>query len=90
LSNILAVTYEDAVAVSVAPAGNKDPKGPFCALQAATTAGTVTVITARGSLTTIYLPLGQIVPLAVKCVQSLGTAAGVVGFLAMPYGGAGQ
>ena len=86
----MAVTYEDAVAVTVGPAGDKDPKGPFAALQATTTAGTVTVRTARGTSTTIYLPLGQIVTLAVKGVISLGTAVGVVGFLAEPYPGGQQ
>jgi hypothetical protein len=87
MSDIMAVTYEDAVAVTVGPVGNKDANGPFAALQATTAAGTVSVMTARGRTTTIYLPLGIIVPLAVKAVISLGTATGVVGFLANPYTG---
>lgn len=79
MSDIMAVTYEDAVAVTVGPPNNKDPKGPFAALQATTAAGTVSVLTARGTTTTIYLPLGTIITIAVKGVISLGGASGVVG-----------
>jgi len=86
----MAVTYEDAVAVTVGPTNSKDPAGPFAALQATTAGGTVSVMTARGRTTTIYLPLGTIVPLAVKGVISLGTATGVVGFLAGPPYAGGQ
>jgi hypothetical protein len=90
MSTIMAVTYEDAVAVTVESVTGKDPKGPFAALQATTTAGTCNVLTARGTTTTIYLPLGVIVPIAVKGVFSLGTAAGVIGLMAMPYSGGQQ
>jgi hypothetical protein len=89
MSNIMAVTYEDAVSVTVSATVN-DPKGPFCGLQATTAAGTVTVVTARGSTTTIYLPLGTVIPLAVRRVSSLGGASGVVGFLVSPYAGGQQ
>lgn len=88
MSDILAVTYEDAHPVVVG--GARDPNGPYAALQATTTAGTVTVNTLRGTQVTIYLPLGQIVPLAVKNVQALGSAVGVVGFNANPYAGGQQ
>ena len=88
MSDIMAVTYEDAVAVTVG--STNDPKGPFAGLQATTAAGTCTVVTVRGTSTTIYLPLGTVIPLAVRRVSSLGGASGVVGFIATPVFGSGQ
>lgn len=90
MSDIYAVTYEDAVAVTVGPPNNKDVNGPFAALQATTAAGTVSVLTNRGRTTTIYLPLGTIIPLAVRGVISLGGASGVVGFLCSEFTGGRQ
>lgn len=90
MSDAYAVTYEDAVAVTVNPSNGKDPKGPFCALQATVTAGTASVLTARGTTTTVYIPLGQPLTLAVKGVISLGGASGVVGFLSSIYPGGQQ
>lgn len=90
MSDVMAVCLEDAVAVTVNPPNGKDPAGPFCALQATSSGGTATVLTARGRTTTVYIPLGAPLYLAVKGVISLGGAAGVVGFLASPYTGSQQ
>jgi hypothetical protein len=88
MSDILAVTYEDAVAVTVG--STNDAKGPFAALQATTAAGTCTVVTLRGTTTTIYLPLGVVIPIAVRRVSSLGGASGVIGLLGSPFNGGQQ
>lgn len=87
MSDAYAVTYEDAVAVTVNPSGGKDTNGPFAALQATVTAGTASVRTIMGRTVTVYIPLGQPLTLAVTGVISLGGASGVVGFKASIYPG---
>lgn len=87
-SDIRAVTYDDAIAVTASDTV-ADPKGPFSALQATTLAGVVKVTTLRGSDTVIYLPLGEIVTLAVQRVWTSGAVAtGIVGFKAPSVNGA--
>jgi|HubBroStandDraft_2_1064218.scaffolds.fasta_scaffold833886_1 hypothetical protein len=88
MSNILAVTYEDAESVTLSNTV-PDPDGPFAALQATNSAGTAKVTTIRGTPITIYLPLGTIVPLAVNQVWNTANASAmaIVGFKANPYKG---
>lgn len=86
MSNIDAVTYYDGAAITASD-GTDDPAGPFAALQATTAAGTASVIFTGGSSSavTVYLPLGVIVPVAVRRVRSTGTTAtGVTGLRAFP------
>lgn len=87
-SDIRAVTYDSAVAVTQSDT-NKDPNGPFSALQATTAAGLAKVTTLRGETTTVYLQLGNPLTLAVTRVWSSVTAAtGIVGFKAPSVNGA--
>lgn len=91
MSDINSITYSGAVAVTLqASLPGTDPGAPYAALQATTLAGTVTVMMMSGSQVTIYLPLGEIVPVAVRGVQSGGVATGIVGFHANPYKGSAQ
>jgi len=90
MSDIMAVTYEDAVAVTQSDNTN-DPKGPFAALQCTGTAGLAKVTTKQGTAVSIYLPQGVIVPIAVRRVWSTGTAAtSIIGLLAVPLSGGQQ
>lgn len=83
MSNILAVTYEDAVAVTKDDA-TADPAGPFAGFLC-TAAGNVKVTTIRGTAVVIpSMTVGQLVPLAISRVWSTGTAGTVVGLVAMP------
>jgi hypothetical protein len=87
-SNIQAVTYETAFAVTASDTV-VDPNGPFAALQCTGVAGLAKVITKAGQTVTIYLPLGVVVPLAVTQVfASVTTATNIVGMRALPYQGA--
>jgi len=90
MSDIMAITYEDAVPVQLNPTNGKDPNGPFAALQSTAGAGTASIVTARGRTTTIYLPLGQIMNVACKGVISVSGASSVVGLIAVPYAGGQQ
>lgn len=86
-SDIRAVTYDDAVAVTPSDTVN-DPKGPFSALEATTADGTCKVTTLRGTDVTVYLLRGKILTLAVSRVWSTGGLANVVGFKAPAVNGA--
>jgi hypothetical protein len=88
MSDILAVSYEDAQNVTLSNT-TPDPAGPFAALQATNTAGTAKVTTIRGTPITIYLPLGTIVPLVTGQVWNTANAVSmaIVGFKANPYKG---
>ena len=55
-------------------------------LQATTAAGLTKVTCGNGDVVTIYLTLGDVLPLNVVRVWSSVTAAtGIVGFVAMPF-----
>jgi hypothetical protein len=90
MSDIAAVTYTNAVAVTVSDT-TADPAGILAALQCTGTAGLAKVQPANGSAAVvIYLALGVVVPLAVSRVWSTGTAAtNIIGFKAMPISKAG-
>jgi hypothetical protein len=80
MSDIRAITYDDAQAITPSDTVNC---GPFVALQATTSAGIAQVTTQRGTTVEVYLPLGVIVPIAVTRVWSTHlAAAGIVGFTA--------
>ena len=90
MSDIMAITYEDVVAVTPSDT-TKDPKGPFCALEATTAGGVASIVTARGTTTTIVLAAGVIKTIACKQVRVTGTTAtGIVGYLAGPPYAGGQ
>jgi hypothetical protein len=86
MSTIESTTYEAAAVPTLSDTAT-DPLGPFAALQCTATPGTVKVHTVGGQDVTIYIALGQIVPLAVARVWSSGTTPGIalVGFRAAPY-----
>jgi hypothetical protein len=87
-SDIRAVTYDDAVAVTASDTVN-DPNGPFSALQATVGGGLIRVTTLRGSTAVVYLVLGEILTLAVTRVWVSGAVAtGIVGFKAPAVNGA--
>lgn len=88
MSDIRSVTYHGAYAVTESDTA-ADPKGPFSGLQATTAAGLAKVTCLDGSVATVYLPLGLIMPLAVSRVWSSVTAAtGIVGLKAPNVNGA--
>ena len=84
MSDIRAVTYEHAIAVSPSDTVN-DPAGPFAGLHCTGTAGLATVWTRSGSVQ-VYLLQGVVLPLLVYRVGVTGTSAtGVLGMKALPY-----
>jgi hypothetical protein len=86
MSNIMAITYEGAAAVTQSDA-TADPAGPFAAFYVGTTGGNVKVTTIDGSTVTLAGTLiGQIYPIAITRVWSTGTAASnILGLRALPY-----
>lgn len=90
MSSIMAVTYENAWAVTPSDATD-DPKGPFAAFYVGTT-GNVKVHTARGNDVTFKnVPQGTTIHVAITRVWSTGsgTPADVLGLTVLPYKGAG-
>lgn len=86
MSNILAITYEDAVAITASDSV-ADPAGPFAGFFTGS-GGNVKVQTRSGAVTLTSLPAGVIVPLWVSRIWSTGTTAtGVLGMLALPFKG---
>jgi hypothetical protein len=90
MSNILAITYDDAIPVTPSDTTD-DPNGPFAGFYSGS-GGTVRVLTARKTdRTLVGVPAGVIVPIAIRRVfSSTTTATGVLGTIAMPYKGGGQ
>ena len=85
MSDIRAVTYEKAVAVTTSDTV-ADPAGPFAGLHATTAAGLAKVTTVNGDVVTLYLLLGTVLNVAVQRVwTSVTTATGIVGVQANPY-----
>lgn len=87
MSDIQAVTYDDALAVT---ASNTvaDPAGPFAALLVCVTGNLKFTTRAGTTITMTAVPVGTVVPLVTSRVWTTGTTATVVGMLAMPYRGA--
>lgn len=84
MSNILATTYDAALAVTVSDS-TADPAGPFAGLLVIT-AGTVKFTDQQGNTTTCgSLAAGTVIPVVVSRVWSTGTAGAVVGLRAEPY-----
>ncbi len=96
MSNILAVTYEGAAAVTPSDSAI-DPAGPFAGLWVLVT-GTLKFMTIRGDtvtltsaeVTQIIVGNGGFIPIAVNRVWATGTTATVLGLLAKPYAGGNQ
>jgi hypothetical protein len=87
MSNIMAVTYEGAKAVTTANSGN-DVAGPFAGLLVTAT-GTLKFTTIAGDVITLSsTSVGQIIPIATKLVWTTGTSATVLGLTVPPYKGA--
>lgn len=89
MSSILAITYDDVIAVTPSDTVD-DPNGPFAGFYISGTAGTVTFLTVRGHAGIISPGAGVIVPFAIRRIYSSGTSAtGVYGCIAMPFKGKG-
>lgn len=85
MSDILAVTYDDAIAVTPSDTTD-DPAGPFAGLQCTGTAGLAKIITGAGRTATIFLPQGICTPIAARRVFTTGTAAtSIIGLRAQPF-----
>ena len=88
MSNIAAITYDCAVAVTKSDTVN-DPNvgltGNFAGLYVAST-GTVAFVDSLGNTVTIggTLLAGQIIPIRCVRVKATGTSATVLGMLAIP------
>lgn len=84
MSNILSITYDDAIAVTQSDSVD-DPAGPFAGFHSGS-GGTVKVTTIRGTTATITnIPAGVIYTLSIKRVWSgTTTASGVLGMVANP------
>lgn len=87
MSNIQAVTYEDAVDVTLSDTVN-DPAGPFAGLLVCSDGDTIKFTSRTGTITLAGGYAGQIIPIMVRRVWNTGTSATVVGLLALPYKGA--
>lgn len=87
MSDILAITYDNATAVAQSDTVN-DPAGPFAGFFTGA-GGTVKVTTIQNNPVSLTnLPAGIIVPLAILRVWSaVTTASGVLGMTALPYKG---
>lgn len=84
MSNILARTYDAALAVTKDDATN-DPAGPFAGLLVAV-AGTVKFTDNQGNdVATGSILAGTVLDIATKRVWSTGTTATVYGLRALPY-----
>lgn len=89
MSNILAITYDDAIAVTPSDTVD-DPNGPFAGFFIGGTAGSVAFLTNRGHAATITPGAGVIVPIAIRRILSGGTSAtNIYGVIAMPFKGKG-
>jgi hypothetical protein len=87
MSDILAITYDDAVTVTPSDT-QADPAGPFAGLLVTAT-GTLKFRTIRGhDIALSSTTVGQQIPYAVARVWSTGTTATVLGNLALPFKGA--
>jgi len=85
VSNILAVTYDDAIAVTASDATN-DPAGPFAGFYTGS-GGTIKVTTIRGTTTTftnVQSGVAMTVPI-LRVWSSVTTATGVLGLVANPF-----
>lgn len=83
MSNILATTYDDAVAVTKSDTVD-DPAGPFAGLLVSV-AGTLKVTTVRNTTIAFVVVAGQTVPFPVARVWSTGSASTVFGLIANPF-----
>ena len=83
MSDIQAVTYQDAVAVTESDSVN-DTSGPFAGLWC-TSAGTLSFVTPAGSVVTLNVATNGLIPIACKRVNSSGTAGSFLGLLANPF-----
>jgi hypothetical protein len=85
MSNILSITYDDAIAITASDSVD-DPSGPFAAFHTGT-GGTIKVTTIKGnSVALTNLPAGIVYTLAIKRVwSSTTTATGVFGMVALPF-----
>ncbi len=84
MSNILATTYDAAIAVTKSDT-LADPQGPFAGLFVAV-AGIVRFVDGMGNeITTGSLAAGTVVPIVVTRVFNTTTAATVFGLRAAPY-----
>lgn len=84
-SNIMAITYEDAIAVTASDTV-ADPSGPFAGFYVGV-AGTVKLTTVRGTAAT-FLNCQAGVVYTVACSRiwsSVTTATNILGMVAMPY-----
>jgi hypothetical protein len=85
VSNILAVTYDSARAIT--PANGTIFDQPFAGLLVTAT-GTLKFTSANGDDVTLSsTTVGQIIPIATTRVYSTGTSASVMGLVAPPYKG---
>jgi hypothetical protein len=87
MSNILAISYEDVIAVTAsdsAPQFGTKPAAGFMV----TTAGTIKIKTQRGSTPTLTVNAGVIYPIAITQVFSTGTSGvgNIFALMALPYG----
>lgn len=83
MSNILAITYDQAVTVTKSDSTD-DPKGPFAGLFVGV-AGTLKFTTMNGVDVSTTVVAGQTVPIVVKRVWSTGTASTVYGLITPPF-----
>ena len=83
MSNINAITYSDAVAVTKSDS-TADAKGPFAGLLVTAT-GTVSFVTTGGNTISLTgVAANAILPISCVRVNSTGTAATVLGLYAAP------
>ncbi len=85
MSNILAITYDDAIAVTASDTVD-DPAGPFAGFYSGA-GGTIKVTTIKGTAATLVnVPAGIVVTLAIRRVWSgTTTATSVLGMVANPF-----
>jgi hypothetical protein len=83
MSNILAVTYDQAVAVTKSDSTN-DPAGPFAGLYVATAGNVKFNDIAGNTITVTSAPVG-VIPIATLRVWSNGTSGTVYGLFALPF-----
>ena len=83
MSDIQAVTYQDAVTVTESDSVD-DTSGPFAGLWC-TSAGTLSFVTPAGSVVTLNVATNGLIPIACKRVNSTGTAGTFLGLLAAPF-----
>jgi hypothetical protein len=85
MSNILAITYDDAIAVTASDSVN-DPAGPFAGFYTGS-GGTIKVTTIKGTTATFTnTQAGVIMTVPILRVWTTTTAAtGVLGMVALPF-----